>query len=107
VDDEPLDWPAARRALDIISPQWVPAILAMLAEGPYRNRDFGRRLGVGSKALGSALQKLVAGGVIERDLRDGDGPTAILYRLTPRGVSLVAQLRILAEWDRRDRTSRS
>jgi len=94
------DWAAARVALDLLSPKWVPAMLAVLAAGPRRPADIRRQVNpdITNKVLSWTLRRMTAAGLITRRVIDDGQRAAVLYTLTPNGRALLEVTTAAARW---------
>ena len=96
------DWAAARVALDLLGPKWVPAMLVVLAAGPRRPADIRRQVDpeITNKVLSWTLRRMTAAGLITRRVVDDGQRPAVLYTLTPDGRALLEVTTAAAHWTR-------
>lgn len=94
-------WEAARVTLDLLAGKWVMAVLAALANGGSHRRV--RVLaavghGVSDKVLTETVRRMERDGLVSRR-EVANGQTAVYYRLTPRGRSLLDPVAALIRWE--------
>jgi len=96
------DWAAARVALDLLGPKWVPAVLVALAAGPRRPTDVRRQVNpeMTNKVLAWTLRRMTRAGLITRRVIDDGQRPAVLYTLTPDGRALLEVTTAAAHWTR-------
>jgi DNA-binding HxlR family transcriptional regulator len=85
------------RTLEIIGDRWT---MLVIRESFYRVRRFDqmqRNLGIARNVLADRLQKLVAEGILERELYQ-ERPERYEYRLTEAGLDLYPALVSLLRW---------
>lgn len=104
---------SVRDVLAVLNGDWTVAVLAALASGERRFgelraevNEVEERIGWAShtrplseKVLTTTLQRLLDEGLVERRA-EGDRFSAVWYRLTPAGRSLLRALRSLVDWAR-------
>ena len=93
-DDRPC---SIQMALDIIGDRWTILILRDAFRGVRRFEDFRTDLDIARPVLTDRLKKLVAAGVLERQLYC-EKPPRHEYRLTPKGYALSPALVALMRW---------
>ncbi|GGF36995.1 HxlR family transcriptional regulator [Williamsia phyllosphaerae] len=90
-----------RRLLDRIGDKWTSMIVKQLADRHPDGARFAelRRAtpGVSQKMLSQTLQRLVADGLVDREVTPST-PPAVRYRLTPLGLSLDGPLSVVRAW---------
>lgn len=96
----------ASRALEVVGQRWSPSVLLALARGAERFTDIVRSVnGLSARMLTVRLQQLETAGLVERTVIPTT-PVSVRYRLTPRGVDLLAALQPIAgyvqRWDADD-----
>jgi DNA-binding HxlR family transcriptional regulator len=90
------------RALEYVGERWTLLILRDLFLGVRRFDVLQRRLGIARNVLTARLEKLVAGGIVERRPYS-ERPLRHDYRLTEKGLDLWPVLVALLQWgDRYD-----
>jgi DNA-binding HxlR family transcriptional regulator len=84
--------------LALIGSKWSMLLLCILADGPVRSGELGRRAGgISQKMLTQTLRELERHGIVAR--RDyGEVPPRVEYSLTPLGRSLSQLVRRIEEW---------
>lgn len=84
--------------LALIGSKWSMLLLCILAEGPVRSGELGRRAGgISQKMLTQTLRELERHGIVHR--RDySEVPPRVEYSLTPLGRSLAQLVRQIEEW---------
>ena len=84
--------------LALIGSKWSMLLLCILADGPVRSGELGRRAGgISQKMLTQTLRELERHGIVHR--RDhGEVPPRVDYSLTPLGRSLAQLVRRIEEW---------
>lgn len=83
--------------------RWTPRILVSLNERPYRHGQLRRRVGgVSQRMLTRTLRNLEAAGLIARRVTVSK-TVAVEYSLTPMGKSIIAPLRGMCRWAKRQR----
>ena len=75
----------------------IPVRLVWGSKDPVFNDDFAEDLGIARPILTKRLQRLVAGGVMEKGLYQ-EHPPRYEYKLTPAGVALSPTLVALIRW---------
>jgi|SRR5579864_8387715 len=85
------------QALEVVGDWWTLLVLRDAFEGVRRFDDFQRNLGVARNILTDRLERLVAGGILERRLYQ-DRPPRHEYRLTEKGLDLYPVLIGLMRW---------
>jgi DNA-binding HxlR family transcriptional regulator len=105
---------AVEHALHLLDGEWEVAILTALAAGPQSAAELvvtvnalddqvGRHtheFRLGRQSVTRTLKRMANADLVMRTRSPKQGPAA-LYRLTPRGRSLLAAVRPLAEWAQR------
>ncbi|MFC1421042.1 winged helix-turn-helix transcriptional regulator [Streptacidiphilus cavernicola] len=82
----------SRAALEHITGRWGVLVLGGLADGPRRFNELGRRIdGLSQKMLAQTLHALERDGFVEREVL-GTTPPHVVYRLSPTGAAIGAQL---------------
>ena len=84
--------------LALIGSKWSMLLLCILADGPVRSGELGRRAGgISQKMLTQTLRELERHGIVHR--RDfAEIPPRVEYSLTPLGRSLSQLVRRIEEW---------
>ena len=84
--------------LALIGGKWSMLLLCILADGPVRSGELGRRAGgISQKMLTQTLRELERHGIVQR--RDhGEVPPRVDYSLTPLGRSLSQLVRQIETW---------
>ncbi len=84
--------------LALIGGKWSMLLLCILADGPVRSGELGRRAGgISQKMLTQTLRELERHGIVQR--RDhGEVPPRVDYSLTPLGRSLSQLVRQIEAW---------
>ncbi|GAB7051232.1 winged helix-turn-helix transcriptional regulator [Catenuloplanes indicus] len=91
----------AGAALEIVGQRWSPSILIALARGTERFTEIAAAAtGISARMLTVRLKQLQAARLVERIVVPTT-PVSVRYRLTPRGVDLVASLQPIAGFVRR------
>jgi len=91
---------AIREILDRIGDKWSLLVVGALAEGPRRFNDVRRNVeGISQRMLTLTLRLLERDGLVRRTVFD-TVPPSVEYSLTPLGRTLIAPIRMLAEWAR-------
>lgn len=85
------------RTLEVVGDWWSPLVLRDLYLGLDRFDDLVRDLGISRNLLTARLDRLVTGGVVERE-RYSEHPPRDRYRLTAAGRDLVPILMALTAW---------
>jgi DNA-binding HxlR family transcriptional regulator len=85
------------RTLALVGDRWTILVLRAAFRGIRRFDDFCADLGVARPILTARLRKLVAGGVMTRELYQ-DRPPRYEYKLTPAGVALSPAIVALVRW---------
>ena len=85
------------RSLEVVGDWWSPLVLRDLYLGLDRFDDLVRDLGISRNLLTARLERLIAGGVVERE-RYQEHPPRDRYRLTAAGRDLVPILMALTAW---------
>ena len=82
--------------LEILAGKWSVPILLALHEQPLRyNRLLDHLPGASRRMLTATLQRLVAGGLVERH---ESLPQGVRYSLTPAGEELIGVVEALDRW---------
>ena len=86
-------------ALDIFGDRWTLLILRdLILHGKARYREFlSSEEGIASNILSDRLRRLEVEGMVTRD-RDEDDKRRVIYKVTPKGQSLVPVLLEIAAW---------
>jgi DNA-binding HxlR family transcriptional regulator len=84
--------------LALIGGKWSMLLLCILADGPVRSGELGRRAGgISQKMLTQTLRELERHGIVRR--KDySQVPPRVEYSLTPLGGSLSRLVRQIEEW---------
>lgn len=91
-------------ALEVSGGKWKPAILWEIRNGRNRFGLLRRALpDCSRKVLTQQLRQLEEDGIVWRKMQ-ARRPLHVDYGLTPRGLTLVPALTLLAEWGRAQRT---
>ena len=85
------------RTLGLVGDRWTFLVLRAALRGIRRFEDFVDDLGVARPILVDRLRKLVAGGLMTRELYQ-ERPPRYEYRLTPAGVDVSPVLVALVRW---------
>ncbi len=85
------------RALEVVGDRWTLLIVRDVALGTRRFDELLQSLGVATNVLTDRLQRLVAAGVLERELYS-ERPRRFEYRLTQKGRELGIPLLALMQW---------
>lgn len=89
------------RVLEIVGQRWSPSILLTMARGAERFSDvLGGVAGLSARMLAVRLKQLETAGLVERTVVPTT-PVTVRYRLTARGVDLLAAIRPIADHVRR------
>ena len=88
------------QTLEIIGERWTMLVLRELFLGTRRFADFHHNIGCARNILSDRLQKLVAGGIVQRRQYQ-DRPPRFEYRLTDKGIELYPTLLALMQWGER------
>jgi DNA-binding HxlR family transcriptional regulator len=92
------DWPCSvARAMDLMGDQWSPLIMREAFLGVTRYDDFQRNLGLARNTLSARLNRLVAGGVLTKNLYQ-DNPPRNEYLLTDMGRDFLPVLSAIVSW---------
>jgi DNA-binding HxlR family transcriptional regulator len=84
--------------LDLIGDKWTLLVVRDLALGKTQFNEFLRSPeGIATNILTDRLGRLVENGLVERHMPD-DHRTREVYRLTPKGITLVPVLKMIAQW---------
>lgn len=83
--------------VDVIGEWWTPMILRDSMLGVTRFEDFQRRLGIARNVLATRLDRLVAEGILERQVYD-EGRDRADYVLTDKGRDLWPVINALRQW---------
>jgi DNA-binding HxlR family transcriptional regulator len=100
VPADPTDPSAAstiERTLALVGDRWSILVLRAAFRGIRRFDDFCADLGVARPILTARLRKLVAGGLMTKELYQ-EHPPRYEYRLTPAGVALSPAIVALVRW---------
>jgi len=97
VRDFPRDTCSVASTLEFIGERWTMHVLREAFIGVRRFEDFRRNIGVAKNILSDRLNKLVAGGILERRLYS-ERPPRYEYRLTEKGLDLYGILIELMRW---------
>jgi DNA-binding HxlR family transcriptional regulator len=85
------------RTLQLVGDRWSILIIRAALRGIRRFDDFATDLGIARPILTKRLNRLVEGGVMEKELYQ-EHPPRYEYRLTHAGVSLSPALVALIRW---------
>ncbi|WP_086820231.1 helix-turn-helix domain-containing protein [Allokutzneria sp. NRRL B-24872] len=105
-------WSGVTDAAHKLRGEWVPAVLAALADGrPHRftelattMRDNEKRRGgrvLHDAVLVRTLERMEINGLVARVERPGAFSRVVTYQLTDEGKSLIAALGPIGDWARR------
>ena len=87
-----------RRILDRIGDRWTVLVVGVLAQGPHRFSELGRRIeGVSQKMLTQTLREMERDGIVTRTVY-AQVPPRVEYALTEAGESLRQPLKALEQW---------
>jgi DNA-binding HxlR family transcriptional regulator len=86
--------------LEVIGERWTMHVLREAFLGVRRFEDFRRNIGVARNILSDRLNRLVAEGILRRELYS-EHPPRHEYRLTRKGVDLYGILIELMKWGNR------
>ena len=89
------DWRSVKAAVSLISGKWTLPVLAALADGSKRHNELARAVGVDNKTLARVLQRLLAEGLVVREVVSSQRVT---YRLSPHGRTLDAMMQDIGAW---------
>ena len=91
----------ASRVMEVVGQRWSPSVLLALARDAERFTELMTAVpGLSARMLTVRLKQLEAARLVERTVVP-TMPVAIRYRLTPRGVDLVAALAPIAGYVQR------
>ena len=91
-----------RGVLDCIGDRWSVLALAALSRGTLRFTEVKRVIGdVSQRVLAQTLRKLERDGYVSRQVYP-TVPPKVEYTLTPLGRSLVAKVKILVKWAKKN-----
>ena len=85
------------RTLALVGDRWTFLVLRAALRGIRRFDDFIEDLGIARPILSDRLRKLVAGGLMTKELYQ-ERPPRYEYRLTPAGVDVSPALVALVRW---------
>jgi len=85
------------RTSNLLGDWWTPLVLREAFYGVKRFDEFARRLGIGRNVLTQRLGRLVAEGILERQLYQ-DRPPRHEYYLTDKGRALFDILAAMIRW---------
>jgi DNA-binding HxlR family transcriptional regulator len=98
--DPYVDGCPSRTVLDRIGDRWTVLIVGVLATGPQRFSELGRRVsGISQKMLTQTLRGLERDGLVTRTVY-AEVPPRVEYTLTPAGHTLIHPLSSLDSWAR-------
>ena len=100
IRDFPRDACSVASTLTIIGERWTMHVLRESFLGVRRFEDFRRNIGVARNILSDRLNRLVAEGILRRELYS-EHPPRYEYRLTRKGVDLYGILIELMKWGNR------
>ncbi|NII09479.1 helix-turn-helix transcriptional regulator [Oleiagrimonas sp. C23AA] len=87
-----------REILSRVGEKWTIQVVVALRLGPRRFNDIARQVGgISQQMLTRTLKSLERDGMVERMVH-ASTPPRVEYSLTPLGLSLVQNVRRLAEW---------
>jgi DNA-binding HxlR family transcriptional regulator len=87
----------SRATMEDVASKWGTLAMLALGEGGYRFNALRRRVeGVSEKMLAQTLQALERDGMVSREVVTVI-PARVEYSLTPLGVRVAKQLRVLAD----------
>jgi len=90
----------SRQVLDRIGDRWTVLLLGVLADGPKRFTELGRRVeGISQKMLTQTLRGLERDGLVTRTVQ-ATVPVRVDYELTDLGRTLSAPIAALEAWAR-------
>nr|WP_279639177.1 helix-turn-helix domain-containing protein [Sphingomicrobium sediminis] len=84
-------------AIDLIGEKWAFLILRGAFNKLTHFEQFQAGLGIARNILSDRLQKLVAGGILDRKPDPNDG-RKVVYQLTDKGASLLPVVVALRQW---------
>jgi DNA-binding HxlR family transcriptional regulator len=84
-------------AVELIGEKWAFLILRGALNGLQHFEEFQAGLGIARNILSDRLQKMVAGGVLERRADAEDG-RRVIYSLTPKGEGLLPVVLAMRQW---------
>lgn len=88
----------SHKLLDIIGSKWIILLLHKLAQKTYRFGGLKKEMsGISKKVLTHSLRVLEENGLVQRQVFD-EQVLRVEYSLTPIGLSLSNQCRLLTEW---------
>jgi DNA-binding HxlR family transcriptional regulator len=91
-------WPCSvARTVDVLGDAWSMLVLREAFYGIRRFDDFQSSLGIARNTLTERLNRLVDGGLMERDLYQS-GPRRYEYVLTPKGTDFFGVLAAISSW---------
>jgi DNA-binding HxlR family transcriptional regulator len=99
-DDLSEDWCPVARAMSVIGDRWTLLIVRDCFLGKSRFEEFQKSLGVTRHLLADRLKRLVAQGVLEKNLYSKK-PPRYDYRLTDKGRDFAPALVGLKDWGKR------
>lgn len=85
------------QSLEVVGERWSLLVLRESFLGTRRFEDFRERLGIARNILTDRLERLVAGGILERRQYQ-ERPQRFEYRLTPKGLDLYEVILALKKW---------
>ncbi|WP_287950737.1 helix-turn-helix domain-containing protein [Acidiplasma sp.] len=81
-----------------INGKWDLIIINMLKTGEFHFNELLKNInGITPKALSDSLKKLLAHGIIEKDIKNIN-PVNIVYKLTEKGNALINPINSLVNW---------
>lgn len=93
----------SKTAASIFIGRWTPKVLFSLKQRPYRHGQLRRQLGsISQRMLTKTLRNLESAGLIDRSVTQSK-PIAVEYSLTQLGRTIIAPLRGMCRWAKRNR----
>jgi DNA-binding HxlR family transcriptional regulator len=84
-------------AVELIGEKWAFLILRGALNGLQHFEEFQAGLGIARNILSDRLAKLVAGGILEREL-DASDKRKVIYSLSTKGAGLLPVVLALRQW---------
>ncbi len=93
----------SKTAASIFIGRWTPKVLFSLKQRPYRHGQLRRQLGsISQRMLTKTLRNLESAGLIDRSVTQSK-TIAVEYSLTQLGRTIIAPLRGMCRWAKRNR----
>jgi DNA-binding HxlR family transcriptional regulator len=93
----------SKTATSIFIRRWTPKVLFSLKQRPYRHGQLRRQLGsISQRMLTKTLRNLESAGLIDRSVTQSK-TIAVEYSLTQLGRTIIAPLRGMCRWAKRNR----